>query len=160
VTELLKTEPLEEKVKLCFVIGMSPVVSLVSIATDSLAVAVADEPRLAKMAAEQECHQEIITLLDTVEKADQAGTLSRDLASRGREVSKHPSSLADHREHSLPLPLWLSHSTAFASGSQSPNHRVYRIYYRVSHIHHLVFVRRHANSRELSAVPCRWSALA
>lgn len=55
---------------------------------DIVAVAVADEPESSRVAAEQGCPQQIITLLDTIEKADKTGTLSRDLASRGREVSR------------------------------------------------------------------------
>lgn len=57
--------------------------------TDIVAVAVADEAGLSKVAAEQGCPQQIIALLDTIENADEAGTLSRDLAARGREVSRH-----------------------------------------------------------------------
>lgn len=89
MTELLETEPLEEKVKLCFVMGMPFTRNRVSRTADIVAIAVADEPELSKVAAEQGCTQQIIALLDTVEKADRAGTISRDLAYRGREVSEH-----------------------------------------------------------------------
>ena len=44
---------------------------------------------MSKVAAEQGCPQQILRLLDTIEKEDKAGTLSNDLASRGREVSGH-----------------------------------------------------------------------
>lgn len=95
MTELLKTESLEEKVKLCFVIGMSFPICRASRMTDIVAIAVSDAPELSKVAAEQGCPQQIIALLDTVEKEDRAGTISRDLAYRGREVSNHTPGLAN-----------------------------------------------------------------
>lgn len=49
---------------------------------------VADEAGLAKVAAEQGCPQQVIQLLDNIEKEDQKGEISRDIASRGREVSQ------------------------------------------------------------------------
>lgn len=52
----------------------------------TIATIVTDEAGLAKVAGEQGCPQRIIQFLDDIEKGDEKGEISQDVASRAREV--------------------------------------------------------------------------
>ncbi|CAK9783454.1 ARM repeat-containing protein [Cutaneotrichosporon oleaginosum] len=69
IVKLLRTEAIEERVKLCFV----------------LAALTSDDERLQKMAYEENCHTQLIGMLVEVDGDEERGELGHDAATRMRE---------------------------------------------------------------------------
>ncbi|WWD22052.1 hypothetical protein CI109_106540 [Kwoniella shandongensis] len=71
IVRLLKTEGLEERVKLCFI----------------LAALVSDDAPLQQMAADKGCPAQLINILLSINEEEGKGELGNDLASRSREAT-------------------------------------------------------------------------
>lgn len=81
IVKLLRREGLEERVKLCFVLGeKSPCPELTP------AALVSDDPHLQKTAAEQNCPAHLVSMMVEIDRDEEKGELGSDLASRSREV--------------------------------------------------------------------------
>lgn len=81
--KLLKTETLEGKVKLCFILGgyIRRKLELMS------AALVSDDSQLQQNAAEHGCPELLVEMMHDIDRAEQEGELGADLASRSQEVS-------------------------------------------------------------------------
>jgi hypothetical protein len=81
--KLLKTETLEGKVKLCFILGryIRRELELTS------AALVSDDSQLQQNAAEHGCPELLVEMMHDIDRAEQKGELGADLASRSQEVS-------------------------------------------------------------------------
>jgi hypothetical protein len=82
-------ESLEDRVKLCFVLGeCNRTTQLIE------AALVSDDASLQQKAAEKGCPSLVVAMLSEVIKAEQDGSIGLDLSSRAREVSVEITSLS------------------------------------------------------------------